>query len=318
MTTLHAVNLTKDYHLGRHDTLRAVDGVSLTVRPGETVALVGESGSGKSTMAKMILRITDPSAGELRLDDEVVPRGQHGIRPYRSRVQMVFQDPFASLNPLRTVRHHLRRPLRVHRIARGPKEEQAELERLLDSVNLSAEYLDKFPHELSGGQRQRVAIARALAPRPEVLIADEPVSMLDVSIRMEILELLDRLKLERNLAVLYITHDLATARHFSSQIVVMRNGRVVERGPSDDVIAVPIHPYTQLLVRAAPDPRSDPFEVDVDRRRRHPEVQVSAADPTEAHGVDGVHWAREWDDDESVTRLLADSRIPGKEGMGAV
>ncbi|WP_262001860.1 ABC transporter ATP-binding protein [Microbacterium sp. Mcb102] len=318
MTTLHAVKLTKDYHLGRRgDMLRAVDGVSLTVRPGETVALVGESGSGKSTMAKMILRITDPSEGELRLDDEVVPRGQHGIRPYRSRVQMVFQDPFASLNPLRTVRHHLRRPLRVHRIVRGPKEEQAELERLLDSVNLSAEYLDKFPHELSGGQRQRVAIARALAPRPEVLIADEPVSMLDVSIRMEILELLDQLKVDRNLAVLYITHDLATARHFSSQIVVMRNGRVVERGPSDAVIAVPIHPYTQLLVRAAPDPRSDPFEVDVDRRLRHPEVQVSEADPTEARGVDGVHWAREWDDDDSVTRLLADNRIPGKEGVGS-
>ncbi|WAA65919.1 ABC transporter ATP-binding protein [Microbacterium oxydans] len=318
MTTLHAVKLTKDYHLGRRgDTLRAVDGVSLTVRPGETVALVGESGSGKSTMAKMILRITDPSEGELRLDDEVVPRGQHGIRPYRSRVQMVFQDPFASLNPLRTVRHHLRRPLRVHRIVRGPKEEQAELERLMDSVNLSAEYLDKFPHELSGGQRQRVAIARALAPRPEVLIADEPVSMLDVSIRMEILELLDRLKVERNLAVLYITHDLATARHFSSQIVVMRNGRVVERGPSDEVIAVPVHPYTQLLVRAAPDPRSEPFEVDVDRRLRHPEVRVGDADPTEERGVDGVHWAREWDDDESVARLLADSRIPGKEGMGA-
>ncbi|WP_449408707.1 ABC transporter ATP-binding protein [Microbacterium maritypicum] len=318
MTTLHAVNLTKDYHLGRRGaTLRAVDGVSLTVRPGETVALVGESGSGKSTMAKMILRITDPSSGELRLDDETVPRGQHGIRAYRSRVQMVFQDPFASLNPLRTVRHHLRRPLRVHRIVGGAKDEQAELERLLDSVNLSPEYLDKFPHELSGGQRQRVAIARALAPRPEVLIADEPVSMLDVSIRMEILELLDRLKLERNLAVLYITHDLATARHFSSRIVVMRNGRVVERGPSDEVIAVPVHPYTQLLVRAAPDPRSEPFEVDVTRRLRHPEVEVGDVDPTGEPGADGIHWAREWEDDESVIRLLADSRVSGKEGIGA-
>ncbi|PVE98263.1 ATP-binding cassette domain-containing protein [Microbacterium sp. TPD7012] len=319
MTTLHAVNLTKDYHLGRRgSTLRAVDGVSLTVRPGETVALVGESGSGKSTMAKMILRITDPSSGELRLDDEVVPRGQQGVRAYRSRVQMVFQDPFASLNPLRTVRHHLRRPLRVHRIVRGAKEEQTELERLLDSVNLSSEYLDKFPHELSGGQRQRVAIARALAPRPEVLIADEPVSMLDVSIRMEILELLDALKLERNLAVLYITHDLATARHFSGQIVVMRNGRVVERGPSGDVIAAPIHPYTQLLVRAAPDPRSEPFVVDVDRRLRHPEVLVSETDPTVADAADGIHWAREWDDDESVARLLTENRIEGKEGTGVL
>ena len=318
MTTLHAVNLTKDYALGRRgSTLRAVDGVSLSVRPGETVALVGESGSGKSTMAKMILRITDPTTGEIRLDDETVPRGQKGIREYRSRVQMVFQDPFASLNPLRTVRHHLRRPLRVHRIAKGLREEQTELERLLDSVNLSSEYLDKFPHELSGGQRQRVAIARALAPRPEVLIADEPVSMLDVSIRMEILELLDSLKRERNLAVLYITHDLATARHFSSQIVVMRHGRVVERGPSDEVIATPVHPYTQLLVRAAPDPRSEPFDVDVERYLHHPEVLVSETDPTAIDSGVGVHWAREWKDDDSVARLLVDNRIEGKEGVGS-
>ena len=254
MTTLHAVNLTKVYHLGRHDTLRAVDGVSLTVRPGETVALVGESGSGKSTMAKMILRITDPSAGELRLDDEVVPRGQHGIRPYRSRVQMVFQDPFASLNPLRTVRHHLRRPLRVHRIARGPKEEQAELERLLDSVNLSAEYLDKFPHELSGGQRQRVAIARALAPRPEVLIADEPVSMLDVSLRAGVLALLEDLRERWGISMLYITHDLLSARLVTDNILVLNGGRVVERGETAAVLQHPEDPYTIQLLDAVPNP----------------------------------------------------------------
>jgi len=311
MTTLHAVHLTKDYviragGLRASTPLRAVDDVSLSVRPGETVALVGESGSGKSTIAKMILRIVDPTSGELRLDDEIVPRGSRGVRAYRARVQMVFQDPFASLNPLRTIRHHLTRPLRVHRVVPRAKEED-ELHRLLESVNLlpAEDYLEKFPHELSGGQRQRVAIARALAPRPEVLIADEPVSMLDVSIRLEILELLDRLKTERNLAVLYITHDLATARYFSSRIIVMRNGRIVERGLSDDVISVPVHPYTQLLVRAAPDPRSAPFLVDPDRYQRHPEVSVSESDPTADDGDDeSIHWARAWDDDPGIADLM--------------
>jgi len=321
MTVLHALHLTKDYAIrgggGKRSThLRAVDDVSLTVRPGETVALVGESGSGKSTVAKMILRIVDPTSGELRLDDEAVPRGQRGVREYRSRVQMVFQDPFASLNPLRTIRHHLTRPLRVHRIVRGAAEEEAELHRLLESVNLlpAADYLEKFPHELSGGQRQRVAIARALAPRPEVLIADEPVSMLDVSIRLEVLELLDQLKVARNLAVLYITHDLATARHFSTRIVVMRNGRVVERGRSSDVIAVPVHPYTQLLVRAAPDPRSEPFVVDPDRFRRHPEVRIGDVDPTADGGDEDVHWARSWTDDPTVAELL-ERLLPAGEGV---
>ena len=211
----------------------------------------------------------------------------------------------------------MERPIRLDNVV-PKKETEDEVRRLLERVRLDADaVIDRRPHELSGGQRQRVAIARALASRPSLLVADEPVSMLDVSIRLGVLNLLADLQREEGLGVLYITHDLATARHFSSQIVVMRNGRVVERGPSDEVIAVPVHPYTQLLVRAAPDPRSEPFEVDVDRRLRHPEVRVSDADPTEERGVDGVHWAREWDDDESVARLLADSRIPGKEGMGA-
>ncbi|QDZ16212.1 ABC transporter ATP-binding protein [Humibacter ginsenosidimutans] len=310
MTTLEALHLCKEYRvrgtgLGS-SLLRAVDDVSLIVKPGETVALVGESGSGKSTMAKMLIRLIDPTSGSILLDGSPLQKGRVAVKQYRSRVQMVFQDPFSSLNPSLPIRHQLSRPLRIHGIVRTKSEEERELMRLMDAVNLAPAktILDKYPHELSGGQRQRVAIARALAPQPEVLIADEPVSMLDVSIRLEILQLLDDLKVQRNLAVLYITHDLATARHFSSQIVVMRTGRVVERGLSDDVIMNPIHPYTQLLVRAAPDPKSAPFVVDAERYRSHPEVTIGDVDPDITTWPVDSHWARAWDGEEAVTKLL--------------
>lgn len=309
MTTLEARDLHKNYTVRGGlfgTTLKAVDGVSLVVRPGETVALVGESGSGKSTIAKMLIRLVEPTSGSILLDGTAVPTTRKGTRAYRSRVQMVFQDPFSSLNPAVTVRYHLARPLRIHGIVKNRQDEEAELLRLMDSVNLApaAAILDKYPHELSGGQRQRVAIARALAPRPEVLVADEPVSMLDVSIRLEILQLLNELKIERNLAVLYITHDLATARHFSSQIVVMRTGRVVERGASDDVILRPVHPYTQLLVRAAPDPHSEAFIVDPDRYRNSADVTISEHDPVVGADTETTHWARSWDDDPAVAAML--------------
>ncbi|WP_223694267.1 ABC transporter ATP-binding protein [Leifsonia poae] len=309
MTTLEALHLRKNYEIRgtglRNKTLRAVDDVSIVVRPGESVALVGESGSGKSTIAKMLIRLVEPTGGDITLDGAPIGRGRRATKAYRSRVQMVFQDPFSSLNPSLPIRHQLARPLRIHGIVKNRAEEERELRRLLDSVNLGPadEMLAKYPHELSGGQRQRIAIARALAPRPEVLIADEPVSMLDVSIRLEILQLLDDLKRQRNLAVLYITHDLATARHFSSQIVVMRNGRVVERGGSSEVILNPVHPYTQLLVRAAPDPKSEPFVVDPDRYLASPDVAISEADPGPT--ADGSHWARAWSDDPAVATLLA-------------
>ena len=311
MTTLEALHLAKNYQLRgtglRSRTLRAVDDVSLLVRPGESVALVGESGSGKSTIAKMLIRLVEPTAGDVTLDGERMSTGRRATKRYRKRVQMVFQDPFSSLNPSLPIRHQLARPLRIHGIVRTRAEEERELRRLLDSVNLgpAAEILAKYPHELSGGQRQRIAIARALAPQPEVLIADEPVSMLDVSIRLEILQLLDDLKKERNLAVLYITHDLATARHFSTQIVVLRHGRVVERGPSSDVLLNPVHPYTQLLVRAAPDPHSEAFVVDPDRYLGVAGVVVTESDP----GPDsGGHWARAWAGDAAVDELLATLR----------
>lgn len=249
MTALEVTGLTVDFPQPGGRPFRAVDRVSFTLHPGRTLALVGESGSGKSTVVRALSRLVTPTAGTVRLGGAPRTRGAD----YRRAVQMVFQDPFASLNPAHTIGHHLRRPLLVNGRARRGADAQRKAEELLRSVNLTppADVARKRPHELSGGQRQRVAIARALAPGPQVLLADEPVSMLDVSIRLEILGLLDGLKDERGLALLYVTHDLATARHFSSEVMVMYRGEIVERGPSDEVILAPRHPYTRLLASAA-------------------------------------------------------------------
>ncbi|PRW63636.1 ABC transporter ATP-binding protein [Actinopolyspora mortivallis] len=267
MSTFEVRDLVKEFRLherGGRRRLRAVDGVSFDLSAGSTVALVGESGSGKSTLARMLARLLPPSSGEVRVDGRAVGTGRRATRGYRGDVQMVFQDPFASLNPFHTVGHHLSRPLRLHSGRLSSSELNERVERLLERVALvpPERVIGKQPHELSGGQRQRVAIARALAPGPRVLLADEPVSMLDVSVRLDILNLMDRLKAEEDLAVLYITHDLATARHFSERVLVMYRGQVVERGDSDEVILRPRHPYTRLLRSAAPDPGgSDPLTV---------------------------------------------------------
>jgi peptide/nickel transport system ATP-binding protein len=250
-------DVVKTYRLRggwRPTTLTAVDNVSLTLESGKTIALVGQSGSGKSTIAKLLLGLERPTSGQILLDGERV--GRRVSRGYRSAVQMVFQDPFASLNPYHSVAHHLERPLRLHGRASTPAEVRRGVHRLLERVRLEpAEVVaDRRPHELSGGQRQRVAIARALAPEPAILVADEPVSMLDVSIRLGVLNLLSDLQRQSDLGVLYITHDLATARHFSDEILVMYRGEIVERGPSDDVILRPRHDYTRLLLDAAPNP----------------------------------------------------------------
>ena len=257
MSSLEFQNVVKEYRLrgGWHGrTLKAVNDVSFTVESGKTVALVGQSGSGKSTIAKLLMQLERPTSGSIMLDGVPVQRRGAGLRQYRRDVQMVFQDPFASLNPFHTVGHHLARPLKLHGKAKTPEEVEAGVADLLARVSLDPEAAHKHPHEMSGGQRQRVAIARALAPEPKILVADEPVSMLDVSIRLGVLNLLADLQREKNLGVLYITHDLATARHFSDEIMVMYQGEIVEAGPSDDVILNPQHPYTQLLAEAAPNP----------------------------------------------------------------
>jgi len=258
MSTLEVRSLVKDFTVrnGVHRSkLRAVNDVSFVLEPGRTIALVGESGSGKSTVARMIAHLETPTSGEILLDGVPVSRSARAMARYRHDVQMVFQDPFASLNPYHTVAYHLERPLKIHGVARGAELEPA-VHGLLERVNLTPPevFAAKRGHEMSGGQRQRVAIARALAPGARFLVADEPVSMLDVSIRLGVLNLLARLQREENLGVLYITHDLATARHFSDEILVMYRGDIVERGPSDAVILDPQHEYTKTLLAAAPEP----------------------------------------------------------------
>ncbi|WP_435748951.1 ABC transporter ATP-binding protein [Microbacterium sp. PMB16] len=254
MTLLEFQNVTKRYRVRGAASMLALDDVSFTLRDRQTIALVGQSGSGKSTIAKILTQLETPTSGEVRLDGAPIPRFGRGLRRYRQQLRMVFQDPFASLNPAHTIRYHVERPLQLDAVV--PKDEvEAEVRRLLERVRLDPDaVIDRRPHELSGGQRQRVAIARALASRPSILVADEPVSMLDVSIRLGVLTLLADLQREEGLGVLYITHDLATARHFSDEIMVLHHGKVVEHGPADDVILNPQHPYTKELRAASPDP----------------------------------------------------------------
>ncbi len=254
---LAGVDLHKTYGGGRRGAVSAVKGVTLELRRGRVVALVGESGSGKSTIAKLLSGQERRTSGQILLDGkEIEPSRRGQFRRYKSEVQMVFQDPFASLNPLHTVRYHLQRALAVHSARTGRKPTVAEIERLLDQVKLNPveKFRDAYPHELSGGQRQRVSIARALAAEPRVLLADEPVSMLDVSIRLEILDLIAELRSRFQLAILYITHDIASARYFADEILVMNRGEVVERGPAEQLVQNPTHPYTQLLIASSPDP----------------------------------------------------------------
>jgi peptide/nickel transport system ATP-binding protein len=243
--------------LGRRSRVHAVDDVTFALRPGTITALVGESGSGKSTVARLLARLYEPTSGGVFFDgvDVAADRRRRDVLRYRSQVQMIFQDPFGSLNPVKTVRHHIARPLRIHGLATRRGVESRVLA-LLDQVGLvpPEKIADKYPHELSGGQRQRVAIARALAVQPTVLIADEPTSMLDVSIRIGILNLMLDLKHEHGLAFLYVTHDLASARYVADEVLVMYAGQIVEQGPAERVLQHPLHPYTQLLLASVPDP----------------------------------------------------------------
>src|SRR5579862_9892716 len=251
---MEAISVSKDFRLGRGQTLHAVRDVSFNLYCGGVVALVGESGSGKSTAAKLLAGQERLTSGVIRLDGhQVEVSSRRAFRRYKSEVQYVFQDPFASLNPVHTVRYHLERPVKLHQRAADMDQEVAAL---LEQVRLTPakQFLVKYPHELSGGQRQRVSFARALAARPSVLLADEPVSMLDVSIRLEMLGLLDDLRRRLRLALLYITHDIASARYFADEVLVMYAGEIVERGPAEPLTQRPAHPYTQLLVASAPDP----------------------------------------------------------------
>jgi peptide/nickel transport system ATP-binding protein len=236
--------------------VHAVEDVSLELPAAHVTAVVGESGSGKSTLARLLARLVAPTSGQVLLNGTEAPRRRRRRLDYTKTVQMVLQDPFASLNPVHDVRYHLSRPFRVHGLARTGADLDDKMAALLERVALTpaAAFLRKYPHELSGGQRQRVAIARALAVQPQVLLADEPVSMLDVSIRLGVLNLLGDLRDREKLAILYITHDIASARYLADKIVVMYAGQLIESGPAGAVTDQPAHPYTQLLLSAAPDP----------------------------------------------------------------
>ena len=281
---LEVKSLTKHFALGsavRRARVHAVDDVSFELRPGRITALVGESGSGKSTVARLLAHLYEPSSGAVLFEGSDVShvRKRRDVLRYRSQVQMIFQDPFGSLNPVKTVRHHVERPLRIHKVVPSDRVEER-VHELLRTVGLvpAEDIAAKYPHELSGGQRQRVAIARALAVEPKVVLADEPISMLDVSIRIGILNLMSKLKDEHDIAFLYVTHDLASARYLADDILVMYAGQIVERGPIEDVLAEPLHPYTRLLLDAVPDPATKTEAQQIELRKGDASAAVDPAE----------------------------------------
>lgn len=238
--------------VGRRRIVEAVRGVDLTVAPGEIVAVVGESGSGKTTLARCVLALERPTAGTIRFDGVDVHRaGRRALAAVRRRMQPVFQDPYSSLDPRWTVDRSVREALDVHRIG-TPAERAARVREVLERVGLPARFADRRPHELSGGQRQRVGIAAALAPRPDLLVADEPVTALDVSVQAQVLNLLHEIQRDLGLAILFIAHDLSVVEHFSDRVAVMYQGRIVESGATSAVFEHPADSYTQALLEAVP------------------------------------------------------------------
>ncbi len=246
---------------GKSRTLKAVDDISFFVKQGETLGLVGESGCGKSTTARLITRLVEPSDGEVIFNgQDLLEMPGDRMLEIRKAIQLVFQDPYSSLNPRKTIMQILSRPLEVHNLAENYTEKRRRVLHLLRLVGLGIEHIDRYPHEFSGGQRQRIAIARALAVSPELIIGDEPVSALDVSIQAQILNLFRELQEEFNLTYLFIAHDLSVIRHISDRVAVMYVGKIVETGTVESIFNDPQHPYTQALLAAVPeaDPRRDP------------------------------------------------------------
>jgi oligopeptide/dipeptide ABC transporter ATP-binding protein len=252
---LRTVDLTRHFRIGGvfgKQLLHAVDDFSFSIEEREIVALVGESGSGKSTVARLLARVYPPTRGEIYYRNRPIHalRSRRKLAWYRGEVALVFQDPFSAFNPVHRVSNGVKRNLALHRPELSRLERQREAERAFESVGLSSDMLRRFPYEMSGGERQRVGFAQALAVRPKLILADEPVSMLDVSIRAGVLNMMAGLRDQRGVSVLYITHDLASARYVADRIIVMYAGHIVENGPAETVLAEPKHPYTQLLLSA--------------------------------------------------------------------
>ncbi|MGV1831055.1 ABC transporter ATP-binding protein [Agrobacterium vitis] len=253
MTLLSVRNLSTQY-AGARGTVRAVDDVSLEIEAGETVALVGESGCGKSSLGKSLMRLVEPSSGQITFQGgDVTAMSPRDLRGIRRRIQMIFQDPFASLNPRQTIRTILTTPLKVHGIGNSKRRREI-VESIIEQVGLPADSLDRYPHEFSGGQRQRIGIARAIILEPELVVCDEPVSALDLSIQAQILNLLVELKSRLSLSYLFVSHDLSVVRYFSDRVLVMYLGKIVESAPTAELWANPRHPYTRALLAAVPDP----------------------------------------------------------------
>ncbi|WP_146492672.1 ATP-binding cassette domain-containing protein [Vibrio sp. T20] len=298
-------NLVKEFTVGggfgKEEIFRALHGVSFDLYAGRTLALVGESGCGKSTCARLMTKVYPATEGEILFNGRDIStlKSRKDILDYRSRVQMVFQDPFGSLNPTHTIEHHLTRPLKIHKQVANKAALEERLKELLTLVELPVETLAKYPHELSGGQRQRVNLARALAVGAEVILADEPTSMLDVSIRLGVLNLMQKMKKELGIGFLYITHDLATAHYIAEETAVMYKGQIVEWGSTQSILTNPQHPYTKLLISAVPDPdlpfgelvKNEPnYSIDADRiREQSSEIQH------EIKQVADNHFVKQWD-----------------------
>jgi peptide/nickel transport system ATP-binding protein len=252
--SLLAVAEVRTHFVTARGLLRAVDGVSFEIARGGTVGLVGESGCGKSTLGRTVLNLTPATSGSVRFDGaELVGLSHRGMQPFRRRMQMIFQDPFGSLNPRHTIGEILTAPLTVHGV--GARADRAgRVAKIIDTVGLPAASVNRYPHEFSGGQRQRIGIARALILEPELIVCDEPVSALDLSIQAQILNLLVELKRAFGLSYLFISHDLSVVRYFADEVLVMYLGRIVERGPAATLWDAPAHPYTKALMAAVPDP----------------------------------------------------------------